>query len=408
MRNLLTCANISMIIESMKYIHRTLEPILQHTLKRGKSILLLGPRQTGKTTLIKRLNADKHFSFVDSSTRLRYEKHPELFQGEIEALRESSPKKNILVVIDEIQKIPRLMDTIQYLIDNNKAQFVITGSSARKLRKSSNTNLLPGRVVALKLDPLSYQEKAEIKLEDHLLFGSLPGIIKTTKKHDKETDLASYVTTYLDEEVRSEAIVRNIGSFAQFLELAAIHSGKLINFRKLSQEIGVAHTTIASYYEVLEDCFIIERIEPIIKSSKRKRLTRSCKYLFFDLGVRRACAQEEPILAKQIVGELFEQFIGLEISRHLRSQQISGQLKFWRDPSGPEIDWVIAFSNKMIPLEVKWTTTPHTQDAKHLEIFLKEYPEAKKGYIICQSPSPIKISPKVTAIPWQDMYKVLN
>lgn len=397
-----------MIIECVEYIHRTIEPILQHTLDRGKSVLLLGPRQTGKTTLLKRLNASKYFSFVDSSTRLRYEKNPEIFQGEIEALSEASSKKNILVVIDEIQKVPRLMDTIQFLIDNKTAQFVITGSSARKIKKSSNTNLLPGRVVALKLDPLSYLENTDITLANHLLFGSLPGIVKTNEIHDKETDLASYVTAYLDEEVRSEAIVRDIGSFARFLELAAVNSGKLINFRKLSQEIGVAHTTIASYYEVLEDCLIIERIEPIIKSSKRKRLTRSCKYLFFDIGVRRACAREAPILPNQIVGDLFEQFIGLEINRHLRSQQMSNHLKFWRDPSGPEIDWVITSSTKMVPLEVKWTSTPHAQDAKHLEIFLKEYPEAEKGYIICQTPSPIKISPKVTAIPWQDMYKILN
>ena len=392
----------------MPYIKRSLEKVIAHTLDRKKSILLFGARQTGKTTLFRRFSADLSISFAHPGTRLRYEKNPELLIGEIEALAQSMLNKP-LVFIDEVQKIPTILDAIQYLIDNQTAYFMITGSSARKLKKNSTLNLLPGRVVSLRLEPLCLLEliEQERSLEDLLIYGSLPGILNVSLASDKELDLQSYVQIYLEEEIRTEAVVRNMASFSRFLELAASESGNILNLSKLSQEIGVAHTTISAYYQILEDCLIAERIDPFLKTKTRRKLGKSPKYLFFDLGLRRLAAHEGAQLPEKYKGWLFEQFIGLELMRYTRFLEKKYQVRFWRDLSGIEVDWIIEAQDLLIPIEVKWTDAPTLQDAKHLHIFLEEYPEAKQAYIVCQTPRDIKLSEKITAISWKNLPSIL-
>jgi predicted AAA+ superfamily ATPase len=387
----------------MEYVPRIQEDNVKRALDRHKSVLLLGPRQTGKTTLISRLKSDLTLSFVRPDVRQRYEKDVSLLTGEIEALRQKLQSKLPVVFLDEAQKVPPIFDVVQDLIDRRQANFVLTGSSARKLRRGSHINLLPGRVVALKLDPLTLAETHTRDLKDCLLYGSLPGILSLKEAKDRETDLDSYVTIYLEEEVRAEALVRNLGSFARFLEYAASESGNIVNLRKLSQEIGVSHTTIAAYYQILEDCLIAERIEPLTKSKTRKKLTKAQKYLFFDLGVRRLAAREGIQLSKDIFGKLFEQFIGLELLRCSRMTSKKIQVRFWRDPDGPEVDWVVDEENCYTPIEVKWTESPSLKDAKYLQVFLSEYPNAGKGYLICQTPRQIKLAPNIFALPWQEI-----
>lgn len=225
-----------------------------------------------------------------------------------------------LIVIDEIQKVPALLDVVQDLIDQNIAQFILTGSSARKLRQGSKVNLLPGRLVVLHLDPLLVDEIKDLNplLEDVLYDGTLPGILTIPNPEYRERDLFSYVTTYLEEEVRAEALVRNIGMFSKFLALAASESGGIIQPRKISQDIGVAHTTIMDYYQILEDCLIAERIDSLRASTTRRRLSHGSKYLFFDLGVRRLSAEEGRKLSEKNKSFLFEQWVGLELLRLAR------------------------------------------------------------------------------------------
>lgn len=390
-------------MDTMKYILRFIEKNIAKALARNKSVLLLGARQTGKTTLIGRLKGDMTVSFVSPDVRQRYEKEPAVLKREVEALRAGNRGGLPLVLLDEVQKVPAVFDVVQDLIDRKTANFVLTGSSARKLRRGHDINLLPGRVVVLKLDPLIAKESDPVSLEDAILYGSLPGIISVEKKSDQDVDLKSYVTTYLEEEVRAEAVVRNIGPFARFLEYAASESGKVVNLRKLSQEIGVSHTTIASYYQIMEDCLIAERIEPLTKSATRKKLTKAQKYLFFDLGVRRAAAREGARLPRETLGHLFEQFVGLELVRCARMSEGNSAVFFWRDPDGPEVDWVVEKDGKYIPLEVKWSDLPNQKDAKHLMVFMEEYENFGKGYIICRTPRRMKINKCVDAIPWQQV-----
>ncbi len=385
---------------SQTYIPRNIDVAIQQTLARKKSILLLGPRQTGKTTLVNHLESDISISLIQPAVRNHYEREPSSLAEEIEAKYEIENKKP-LIVIDEVQLVPELLDVAQDLIDRDIAQFVLTGSSARQLRKAAHMNLLPGRIVYFRLAPFSLSEiPHEDSIEDLLYYGSLPGIVNTESHEMKGVDLQSYVEVYL-EEIRAEAVVRNVASFGRFLELAASESGNLVSMRKLSEEIGVAHTTISSYYQILEDCLVVEKVEPLIKTKVRRKLSKSPKYLFFDLGVRRLAAKSGVSLPEKYLGQLFEQFVGLELIRQCQQQTGVRRLYYWRDTKGPEVDWVLEVEGKYIPIEVKWTASPKEKDARHLQTFLQEYDNCERAYVVCRVPRARKLGENIYAIPWQ-------
>jgi len=394
----------------MTYIPRLIEKNITQALERGKSVLLLGPRQTGKTTMIKHaIRPDISYSFAQASVRQRYEQNPALLESELleQLKRYSAPP---VVCIDEVQKIPQIMDVAQHIIDEKKARFILTGSSARKLRQNHEINLLPGRVVALSMTPLLYEEFAmqDPTLENILLYGTLPGVVIESDDATKEIDIYSYVTTYLEQEIRAEAAVRNIGHFARFLQIAAGESGKQLNFTRLSQDIGVADTTIANYYQILEDCLITLRIDPITDSQTKRRLIKSPKYLFFDLGVRRACANEGTGLQHRIMTELFEHYVGNELVYQSQLAFPHVKVKYWRDAAGPEIDYVLDAAHQYIPIEVKWSDKPNLSDARHLTRFMEEHESVKMSYIICRTPHAYKLSSKITVIPWQHINNVFE
>ena len=190
-----------------QWISRGIEARLQALIQQEKSVLLLGPRQTGKTSLLEHFKFDIEIQLLSPRQRLRYEKDPDLLAHEVEASLQKR-KKNPIVLIDEIQKVPALLDVIQYLSDHKKASFWLTGSSARKLKfHAKEVNLLPGRIRLFRLDPFSLLEFSKASLEEFLLFGSLPEIILNPDKKDRSELLATYVETYLEEEVRKEALV---------------------------------------------------------------------------------------------------------------------------------------------------------------------------------------------------------
>jgi predicted AAA+ superfamily ATPase len=388
-------------------LQRKLKDKFESALKRGKSILLLGPRQTGKTTFISQFSADMSICLLLAKTRRGYESDPDRLVREVESLKKGRVP---LIVIDEVQKVPQLMDVIQYLIDEKLGQFILTGSSARKLKVGSDINLLPGRVIEMRLDPLSFEElpKPSSQIEDLFTYGTLPAIYLESEPAFKDEELSSYVDLYLEDEVRAEALVRNMGPFENFLKMAAIESGNMVNFDKISQDVGVARSTIKSYYQVLEDCLIVEKIEPYTVTRTRKKLIKSSKYLFFDLGIRRLAAGEPHVLPDSYYGPLFEQYIGLEILRWTRLQRDKISLHYWKDTSGPEVDWIILCGNQVIPIEVKWTDSPTARDAKHVSLFLKEYPEAKAGFVVCQTPRPQMLGDGIEAIHWKDLIPKLT
>lgn len=388
------------------FIQRSLISKITNSLKRGKSILLLGARQTGKTTLVQTIKYDRYINLMNPELRLRYENRNTNLIQEIKALSIKLNTKPI-IIIDEIQKVPPITDSVQILIDENIASFILTGSSARKIK-----NLLPGRVIKYELHSLTIQElqtySSDLHLKNLLLNGSLPGIITVNKPENIEEELTSYVALHLEEEIRKEALVRNLSAFSDFLRLACIESGNIINFRNISQEVGVAHTTISEYYRILKDCMIITEFLPLVKTNSRRILTKSSKYALFDLGVRRVGAKESFNRDVKHLSFLFEQFIGLELKKIIDLEQQKINVLFWRDHNGPEIDFVLEKQGIYTPVEVKWTKNPTEKDIKHIITFQKEYPVSKYGYIVCQTPYPMQLSDKIIAISWKNLNDIFQ
>ena len=310
-----------------------------------------------------------------------------------------------IIILDEIQKIPNITDVIQILIDEDIPQFILTGSSARKIK-----NLLPGRVIKYTLSPLSLTEfkSINLNLEDILANGLLPEIYNTKNQLAINELLESYVNLYIEEEIRKEALVRNVGNFSNFLNLACIESGNIINLRAIASEVGVSHQTIAEYYRILQDCMLIEKINALTKSTTRKRLNKSPKFVLFDLGVKRIGADEPSNPGTHQQAFLFEQFIGLELSKIIRLRGKSEKLFFWRSHDGPEVDFVLEENGLYIPIEVKWTDKPTQKTIKHLLTFKKEYSLKKNMYIICRCAEPMLLADNIIALPWQHIEKIFT
>ena len=394
---------------------RLVEAPIKESLTRGKSVLLLGPRQTGKTTLIKNcLAADISYNLMDVAIRQRFERDIGLFKQEILAEINTNPKyhqktKSLpLIFIDEIQKIPILMDVIQILIDQKIAKFILTSSSARKLKHGASINLLPGRVTLHYLDPLMLQEhNISENIQSLLEYGSLPGIWLDANDEHRQIDLASYVATYLEDEVRQEALVRNVGDFSRFLNFAANESGYLINSSALSQSLGLSRHTINAFYQILEDCMIVHRVEPYLNSRTNRKLTKAVKYIFFDLGVRRVAAAQGVPISAQMSGNLFEQWVGLELIKYARFSNLSTKIMYWRDHSGPEVDYILQVDQHIIPIEVKWSETPNKSDIKHLLTFMQEH-NLTNGYIVCRCAKKLQLADGIIAYPWQCLPELLE
>jgi predicted AAA+ superfamily ATPase len=402
---------------------RLIESILRAEASATKVRLLFGARQSGKSTLLQRLaDADARvFNLQERRTRLELERDPHVLTQMLE-IDKRSPE---LVFVDEIQKVPELLDEVQYLYDTfpGRFRFILNGSSARKL-KTSSSNLLPGRAHLFQLSPLILPERQGAQecrvfpvaanaygkgfpaseLDDILLFGNLPGVTLESEKTRVKT-LESYVDIYLEEEIRREALVRNVGAFQQFLELAATESGSVINLANISRESGIPLATLRTYYQVLEDTFVGYRI-PAYGAAGRKRVLTTPRFLFFDNGVRNAAARYRfsADLLKTQVGRLFENWVGQELMHRCFYAGRAYRLSFWRTAHGAEVDYVLETPDETIPIEVKATDSPSPADVSHLKLFLDTYSKkALRGFLVCRCRAPRRLADNIEAIPWKNL-----
>lgn len=396
-----------MIFETMGF-KRLLTTPLAEDLRNGRSTLLLGPRQTGKSTLIKEVLSAfpgaLEYPLQLPSVRTRLEQDPEVLVRE--AGKRGPPQ---VVFIDEIQKIPALMDVLQYLLDEKRIVLVASGSSARKMRHGAK-NWLPGRIHLRHLHPLTWEERGLLAskedrqplLEERMLYGGLPGILREPDVAVRRDYLTSYTALYLEEEIRQEAAVRRLPPFAAFLRLAALESGQSPNFSKIAVEVGVSHTTLAQYYTVLEDSLILHRIPAF--GTHRASTLRKPRYYFFDIGVRNAAAglEHSPGILPLQKGTLFEHAVILEI---IATAQAGVRLSYWRTKRGEEVDLVIEKENRRVPIEIKWTETPRESDFDGLAAFQTQE-KATGGYLICRVPHPQTFRHGV-ALPWHQIKDIL-
>ncbi len=415
------------------YHSRFLERVLSGPVSRHKVRLLFGARQTGKTQLLRHLLArqqeTRFFDLQASDERRRFEADPGAFAREVRGAPCHAIRS---VVVDEIQKVPALLDEVQSLYDRapRRFQFYLTGSSARRLVARS-ANLLPGRSHAHRLFPVcgwevdsggpvalpapasrttsskggrlaaSARPFPALSLSRLLRFGSLPGV-RGESASTAQATLTTYVEHYLEEEIRREAVVRELGPFSVFLRLAAVESGRQVNVARLSQESGVPASTVKSYYQALVDTFVGYWMSPY-GARTRKRLLTTPRFYFFDLGVRNAAADLTlpDRVPDELGGTLLEHLVAQELIARAGYAGRGHRVSFWRTSYGVEVDFVWEAPREDVPIEVKWTARPRPVDARHLETFLDEFPRrARRGLLVCRCPEPQQLTDRVRAIPW--------
>ena len=361
-----------------------------------KSFFLFGPRSTGKTYLIKEQLREKAIilNLLKGDLFLRLQNNP----SELESILEASSPKPPYIVIDEIQKIPLLLDEVHRLIEDKKLRFLLTGSSARKLKRGE-ANLLAGRAWTAHLFPLCYSEIPNFDLDHYLRFGGLPSVYPS--KHPKE-ELNAYVETYLKEEILTEGLIRKIPPFTRFLKVAALSNGQTLNFASVASDCQVPASTVREYYSILEDTLIGFLLEPWVYSKKRKAI-QTAKFYFFDSGVTHTLAGTETLdRNSNLYGNSFEQFIGMELRAYLGYRRIQEPLTFWGLSNSYEVDFLIG---EKVAIEVKSSKRISPRDRRGL-LALSEEGVFKQFYLVSQD----SISSKqedIHQIHWKDFLKKL-
>lgn len=336
--------------------------------KSKKSILLLGPRQTGKSTLIRSLQPDLEIDLADQQTYLDHLRNPGLIRDQL------GPHKTVF--IDEVQRIPSLLNTVQSLIDRNKAlRFLLTGSSARKLRRGQ-ANLLPGRLLTYDLGPLTLTEigdekSASATLQKLLSIGSLPGVYYEDDLPTAKKVLRSYAATYLKEEIQAEALTRNLEGFSRFFDWLASRSGDFVDFSKLASLAQIERMSARRYFDIVVDTMIARPVEAFVKSSKR-RLIQHPKYYFFDVGVLNGCLSNFEV-SEDRKGMLFEHLCLQMITSEFKARDQDFRISVYRTEAGAEVDFIVERGKDVFAIEVKATRTIGSRDLRGLKSFSDFY-----------------------------------
>lgn len=369
-----------------------------------QSFFLFGARQTGKSTWIKAL-LGKNSWYVDllqEKTYWAFSKNPGQFRA---VALDKIENGTTIIAVDEIQRIPDLLNEIHSLMESHKkCQWILTGSSARKLKRGQ-ANLLAGRAVHQSMFPLTFWEMGKtFNLESVLRWGSLPAVAVEPEAVRREI-LRTYAQTYLREEIQQEALVRNVGAFSRFLDVAASQNGELVSYSKVASECQIPQRTVQSYYQILEDTLIAYRLEPML-SSIRKRLVAHPRYYFFDLGVTNAlnhCLTGE--LTPVQKGRLFEQWVVLECWRRISYAGSELELRFWRTNHGAEVDLVFQKHGKVIAAcEIKYKNHIRSADTTGLQSFAEQNPKAALC-LIYPDENAFSLG-NVKVIPWKKFFQL--
>lgn len=334
------------------------------------SFFLFGPRGTGKSTLVKGL-ADKHtlyVDFLDPDTFRTFSAFPETLIKTVSALNPSQ------IIIDEVQKVPQILDVVHKIMEEKKIRFILTGSGARKLKKEG-ADLLAGRALYLRMHPFTAAELGnEFSLEKALQTGLIPVV---DRSNDPAMTLSAYVDVYLREEIQAEGLVRNLGSFARFLEIISYSHGSVLNISNISRECQTGRGVITGYIDILEDLLLAYRLPVFARRAGRKTATHP-KFYFFDNGLYKRLRQRGPLdIESEISGPALEGLVG----QHLRAFSdyflTDSRLYYWRSLAGNEVDFVLYGQNIFTAFEVKNKKVLNPVDYNGLKSFGDDYPETE-------------------------------
>ena len=332
-----------------------------------KSLFLFGPRSTGKTTLLRaQFDSRAIVNLLRSSVYLPLAENPSRLREVVAEGRADASSGRPVVVIDEIQKLPQLLDEVHDLIETERVHFVLSGSSGRKLKRSG-VNLLGGRAWQANLLPLTSAEIPELDLGRYLLHGGLPQVYGAEYP---EEELDAYVNTYLREEIRGEALVQNFVHFARFLNVAAVCNGQQLNFANVSRDTGVPATSVRSYFDILADTFIGFLLQPW-RGSRRRKAVATAKFYFFDVGVANFLRGISALNRNSSeYGIAFEHFIAMELRSYLSyRRRLRSELTYWRTQSGIKVDFLVGST---AAIEVKASGRVTDRDLKGLRALAEE------------------------------------
>lgn len=368
---------------------------------KNSSFFLFGARGTGKSTFLHKQFKMKNpwfLDLLDPTVEDLYARAPKRLEQELKSLK----KKPDWIVIDEVQKVPRLLDMIHLLIERDNYRFILTGSSARKLKRGG-ANLLAGRAFVNEMFPLSVIELGpKFDLINYLHWGGLPRIYSLKSPKDRIEYLSSYILTYLNEEIRNEQIIRKLDPFRAFLEIAGQVSGKIINHRKIAGEVGVDTKTIQSYFQILEDTLLGFYL-PAFHESVRKSQKHNPKFYLFDTGIKKALEgslEQKPVERTSVFGELFESMVILEIYRLNKYLKTNYKLSYFSTKNNAEIDLVLSKNRTHILIEIKSSDSINETEVNSLNQLASDFPNVQAVYYLSREPKQLKIG-QVTCKNWK-------
>lgn len=355
----------------------------------NESAFLWGPRQTGKSTLLKLLYPESHyFDLLLADEYERFLRNPTLLREILEANPGGDP-----VIIDEIQKLPGLLNEIQWMMVNRNRQFILSGSSPRNILRSGG-NLLGGRALRFELYPLVYKEIDDFDLMRALNNGLMPRHYLSSKPKKL---ISAYTGSYLLDEILTEARVRNIQSFSRFLEVAAFSNGEIVNYSNIASESGVSGPTVKEYFQILVDT-MTGRFLPSFQKRPKRRVILSPKFYFFDIGITNHLLKREKVSrGGESFGHVFEHFIYHELYSHRHYSGINYPLSYWRTTSGTEVDFILG--DHEVAIEVKSSEQVQPRHMKGLKYFSEEY-KTKKLILVSNDPQPRKTG-NIEIMPWR-------
>ena len=368
---------------------RVFERSIGNPLESRKSFFLFGPRGTGKTTWLKhRLPEALFVNLLQSEFYNRLTANPGVLRQLI------PPDHGGWTIIDEVQRIPALLNEVHDLIEARELVFVLTGSSARTLRRKG-VNLLAGRALTYRMHPLTVAEQGDaFNLRDSLQLGHLPARFGES---DPGKYLEDYVQTYLREEVMQEGLTRNIGHFSRFLEVASFSQGTTVNISAAAREAQISRPVAESYFSILEDLLIAVRL-PVFSRKAKRKLVSQTKFYFFDAGVYRSIRPTGPLdSGAEIDGPALETLVLQELRAVNDYHGLDYRIHFWRTRSGLEVDFVLYGPNGLLAIEVKRSTRIQSRDTRSLREFRKDYPPAR-CFVFYGGPSPLYMD-GVTVLP---------
>ena len=366
-----------------------------------ETFFLWGPRQTGKSTLLRaRYPRSRWLDLLKADEFRRYASNPEFLRQEIEAGGRPAPGDQ--VVIDEIQKVPALLDEVHWLIENRGLHFALCGSSARKVRRGA-ANLLGGRALRYELHGLTADELGnEFDLSRMLNHGYLPRMYEADRPARR---LDAYVADYLKEEVAAEGLVRNLPAFSGFLDAAALCDGEMINFSNIASDCAVSSPTAKAYFGILVDT-LLGRWLPAWRKRRKRRLIRAPKFYFFDVGVVNRLARRGPLVpGSELYGRAFESWVHHELCAFRAYRTPDLDLSYWGLAGGTEVDFVLG--DMRLAVEAKASARIASNHLRGLRSLAREHPEADRRVVVCLEPRARRTDDGIDILPAKDFVRRL-